>query len=244
MTEDAPKIRLFVDAPLVTGAELRLGTQAHYLTNVMRRGAGAVFTVFNGVHGAWRAEILQAGRREVLARVLTQTEPQQDPPDLWLVFAPIKKTRTDFIVEKATELGVSRIQPVLTRFTNAERVRIERLQAHAREAAEQCGGTYVPPVAEPQKLDRLLADWPQDRHLLFCDERRSAGPVGAVLAAAPSGPWAVLIGPEGGFSPDETDRLRALPQTTSATLGPRVLRADTAAVAAITAWQQALGDWQ
>ena len=187
--------------------------------------------------------IAEAGKRAVTLEVLGRTAPQRDPPDLWLLFAPIKKARTDFIVEKATELGVARIQPVLTRFTNAERVRTDRLQAHAIEAAEQCGGTFVPQVAEPRKLDRLLSDWPADRHLMFCDESRAARPVHEALATAPRGPWAILIGPEGGFSPDEGETLRAMPRTLPVTLGPRILRADTAAAAAITAWQMALGDW-
>ncbi len=221
-----------------------LTDQAHYLTGVMRQGPGDAVALFNGAAGEWRARITQAGKRRVEVSVEARTAPQRDPPDLWLLFAPIKKARTDFIVEKATELGVARIQPVLTRFTNAERVRTDRLTAHAIEAAEQCGGTFVPEVAAPVKLDHLLANWPQERHLMFCDEARTACPVADALSQAPQAPWAILIGPEGGFSPDEAAALRRLPQTTSVTLGPRVLRADTAAAAAITAWQMALGDWR
>jgi 16S rRNA (uracil1498-N3)-methyltransferase len=163
------------------------------------------------------------------------------PPDLWLLFAPIKKARTDFIVEKAAEMGAAKIMPVQTQFTNSERIRQDRLQAHAVEAAEQCGGTYVPEVSDLQKLDRVLADWPEDRQLMFCDEAEAGSALR--LGQAGGGKWAILIGPEGGFSDKERDRLKALPLTHVVSLGPRILRADTAAVAAMTMWQQALGDW-
>lgn len=243
MTENSPKIRLYVDAPLGEGAELTLTAQAHYLTGVMRRASGDEVALFNGRDGEWRAEITHAAKKRVTVEVRARSAPQLDPPDLWLCFAPIKKQRTDFIVEKATELGAARILPVMTRFTNSERVRTDRLAAHAVEAAEQCGGTYVPEVAEPVKLDALLADWPADRALMFCDEQRSARPVAEALSGRPRGPWGIVIGPEGGFSGEEAARLRAMPQTVPVTLGPRILRADTAAAAAITAWQIALGDW-
>ena len=242
MAEATPKIRLYLDAPLDAGARIDLDrAQSHYLTGVMRQVAGDAVAVFNGREGAWRAVLVQVGKRASVLEVEAQIAPQCDPPDLWLLFAPIKKARTDFIVEKAAELGVARIQPVLTAYTNAERVRVDRLQAHAVEAAEQCGGTFVPEVAEPVKLDALLARWPADRRLMFCDEARTADPVQTALAQVARGPWAILIGPEGGFSEAEAGRLRqmALPVT----LGPRILRADTAAVAALTAWQMALGDW-
>jgi 16S rRNA (uracil1498-N3)-methyltransferase len=164
------------------------------------------------------------------------------PPDLWLMFAPLKKARTDFVVEKAAELGAARIAPVMTEFTNAERVRRDRLQAHAVEAVEQCGGTFVPEVAEAERLAAVLDAWPGDRRLMFCDEALS-GP-GAVLDGRRGAPWAVLIGPEGGFSDAERSRLRSMPGATAVGLGPRILRADTAAVAALTLWQVALGDWR
>ena len=163
------------------------------------------------------------------------------PPDLWLLFAPVKKARTDFIVEKSVEMGAARIQPVATDFTNSERIRQDRLQAHAVEAAEQCGATYVPEVAGLVRLDRLLADWPSGRRLLFCDE--SAAGEGLSLPEGDGQGWAILIGPEGGFSSAERDRLRALPYAHAIALGPRILRADTAAVAALTLWQSHLGDW-
>ncbi len=167
--------------------------------------------------------------------------PQRDPPDVWLLFAPIKKGRTDFIVEKAAELGAARICPVQTDRTNSERIRRDRLQAHAVEAAEQCGGTYVPEVAELQPLGRVLEAC-AGRRLMFCDEGR-AGPATALDPGLRGDPWAVLIGPEGGFSEPERARLAALPGSVPVSLGPRILRADTAAVAALTLWQSALGDW-
>jgi 16S rRNA (uracil1498-N3)-methyltransferase len=163
------------------------------------------------------------------------------PPDLWLMFAPIKKARTDFIVEKAVEMGAARIIPVQTEFTNSERVRRDRLQAHAIEAAEQCGATYVPEVADLQKLGKVLDLWTADRQIMFCDETQAGA--GSRLARGTSGSWAILIGPEGGFSRAERTRLAAMTNTHSVSLGPRILRADTAAVAAMALWQNTLGDW-
>lgn len=236
------KIRLYVDHPLGEGQAVPLSQdQAHYLTGVMRLGAGAAVLVFNGRDGEWHATLTLASRRGGVVECQEKTRPLQMPPDLWLLFAPIKKARTDFIVEKAVELGVRRILPVQTRHTNSERIRQDRLQAHAVEAAEQCGATFVPEVAELAPLDRLLADWPGDRGLYWCDEAAAGQP--ATLAAAP-GPAAILIGPEGGFAAEERARLRARPGVTPLSLGPRILRADTAAVAAITLWQAACGDWQ
>lgn len=220
--------------------------QAHYLFGVMRLAKGAAILLFNGRDGEWRAEVAETGKRGGLAVCTGQTRPLQLPPDLWLVFAPIKKARTDFIVEKATELGAARILPVQTRHTNSERIRQDRLQAHAIEAAEQCGGTFVPEVADLTSLDRLLADWPQDRRIMWCDEAL-VGARDALLQAGSqagsAGPWAILIGPEGGFAETERKRLRAMPQVVPVSLGPRILRADTAAVAALTLWQAVLGDW-
>ncbi|SEO75062.1 16S rRNA (uracil1498-N3)-methyltransferase [Salinihabitans flavidus] len=236
------KIRLYVEHPLGQGQTVPLNRdQAHYLFGVMRLGVGAPVLLFNGRDGEWRADVTQTGKRGGELTCAEQTAPLRMPPDLWLLFAPIKKARTDFIVEKAAEMGAARICPVQTDFTNAERVRRDRLQAHAVEAAEQCGGTYVPAVDDLRKLDRMLADWPGDRQLMFCDEAE-AGSVQAP-GAARGGKWAILIGPEGGFSEGERARLRALPFAHVVSLGPRILRADTAAVAAMTLWQQAMGDW-
>lgn len=237
------KVRLFIDHPLAAGQAVPLdAAQAHYLSGVMRLRAGDEIAVFNGRDGAWRARIEAANKRGGILLALDQTAPQRDPPDLWLLFAPIKKARTDFIVEKATELGVARILPVQTDFTNSERVRQDRLQAHAVEAAEQCGGTYVPAVEDLTSLTRLLDGWDPARRILWADEA-AAGPAES-LAGLPSGPWAVLIGPEGGFSEVERNRLRSCPYVSRVSLGPRILRADTAAVAALTLWQAAIGDWK
>lgn len=219
--------------------------QAHYLFGVMRLSVGAVVALFNGRDGEWRTEVVEAGKRGGLLACAAQTRPVQMPPDLWLLFAPIKKARTDFIVEKATEMGARRIVPVQTAFTNAGRVQRDRLQAHAVEAAEQCGGTYVPEVAEMARLDRVLASL-GDRRIMFCDEALAGSDARAEATfALPDlrGPWAILIGPEGGFSDGERARLHALDTAHAVQLGPRILRADTAAVAALTVWQQRLGDW-
>jgi 16S rRNA (uracil1498-N3)-methyltransferase len=238
-----PKIRLYVEQPLGPGQTVDLSReQANYLFNVMRLSPGAEVALFNGRDGEWRATVEAAGKRGGTLACIAQSAPLLRPPDLWLLFAPVKKARTDFIVEKAAEMGAARIVPVQTDFTNAERIRRDRLQAHAVEAAEQCGGTYVPEVAELQKLDRLLSDWPGDRRLIHADEGLAGA--GRTLADAPDArEWAVLIGPEGGLSAAERDRLRGLPFVTPVSLGPRILRADTAAVAALTLFQATLGDW-
>ncbi|OWU70070.1 16S rRNA methyltransferase [Roseovarius sp. 22II1-1F6A] len=237
------KIRLFVEHPLGAGQTVPLSRdQAHYLFGVMRQTEGGRVKLFNGRAGEWLAEISRAGKRGGELTCLEQSAQQLAPPDLWLLFAPIKKARTDFIVEKAAEMGAARIVPVQTEFTNSERIRRDRLQAHAVEAAEQCGGTYVPEVADLVRLDRLLADWPEARQLMFCDETRVGAR--ADLAGAGPGPWAILIGPEGGFSEAERARIAGVPQARGVSLGPRILRADTAAVAAMTLWQTVLGDWQ
>ena len=245
------KVRLFVDQSLAAGQPVSVGSdQANYLFNVMRLVRGDAVSLFNGRDGEWRAVVEQAGKRAGGLLCEAMSGPQGGPPDLWLLFAPIKKLRTDFIVEKAVELGVARILPVQTRFTNADRIRQEKLQAHAVEAAEQCGATFVPEVAELAGLERVLSGWGA-RRLLWCDEGlagRSSALTGLFAGARASGPrstepWAILIGPEGGFSADEQARLRAMPQVVPMSLGPRILRADTAAVAAMTLWQAALGDW-
>ena len=237
------KIRLYVDHPLAQGQTVPLSqAQASYLFNVMRLSFGAVLSVFNGTDGEWDGVVADAGKRGGTLAVTIQTKPFQPPPDLWLLFAPLKKARTDFVVEKAVEMGVARIQPVQTDFTNAERVRGDKMQAHAVEAAEQCGATFVPQVAEVQRLSTLLDRWPEGRSLWFCDEAL-VGSSTPALAADPS-PSAILIGPEGGFSDAERTRLRGLPYAIPIRLGPRILRADTAAVAALTLWQMTHGDWR
>jgi 16S rRNA (uracil1498-N3)-methyltransferase len=237
----AAKIRLYVDHPLGPGQSVPLTeAQAHYLFGVMRQAVGGAVLLFNGTDGEWLAEVAEAGKRRGVLVCGTLTRAQDMPPDLWLLFAPIRKARTDFIVEKAVELGARRIVPVQTEFTNAERMRQDRLQAHAVEAAEQCGGLVVPAVAEMVPLARLLGGWDAGRALIFADEGM-ARTTAATLQPAPA---AILIGPEGGFSEGERARLRALPFVTAVSLGPRILRADTAAVAAITLWQLQCGDWR
>ncbi|MCV2883011.1 16S rRNA (uracil(1498)-N(3))-methyltransferase [Actibacterium sp. XHP0104] len=239
--KSSAKVRLFVEHPLGQGQTIPLDRdQAHYLFGVMRHSVGDFLLVFNGRDGEWLVEVTEASKRGGALGCVEQTRPLQMPPDLWLLFAPIKKARTDFIVEKAAEMGAARICPVQTEFTNSERIRRDRLQAHAVEAAEQCGGTFVPEVAELERLDRVLADWPEDRQIMFCDEAL----VGAAQAlSSGGGKWAILIGPEGGFSDAERARLHAMPNAHAVSLGPRILRADTAAVAAMTLWQSLLGDW-
>lgn len=239
------RIRLCVDHALGQGQSLALTeAQAHYLFGVMRGGFGSEVLVFNGRDGEWLARVEAAGRRSGTLCCLTQTRPQGRAPDLWLLFAPVKKARTDFIVEKAVELGAARIMPVLTEFTNADRIRQDRAETHVREAAEQCGATVLPEVAPLTPLPRLLDGWTPARRILWADEAGRTGPsAGRLLAALEPGPWAILIGPEGGFSERERDRLRALPFVTSVSLGPRILRAETATTAVLALWQAHLGDW-
>ena len=236
------KIRLYVEHPLGQGQSVPLERdQAHYLFGVMRLAVGDTVALFNGRDGEWQSEVAEAGKRGGSLTCTAQSAPLKMPPDLWLMFAPIKKARTDFIVEKAVEMGAARIVPVMTEFTNAGRVQRDRLQAHAVEAAEQCGATFVPEVAEAVKLSALLDGWDAARRIMFCDEAQAGA---SASLPAVLGPWAVLIGPEGGFSESERRRLHRLEHAHAVSLGPRILRADTAAVAALTVWQQALGDWR
>lgn len=236
------RVRLYVDHPLGTGQSVPLDRdQSNYLFNVMRLKPGDDLALINGRDGEWSAEVREASKRSGLLECLVQTAPLRPPPDLWLLFSPIKKARTDFIVEKATEMGAARILPVQTAFTNSERIRQDRLQAHAIEAVEQCGGTFVPEVGELVPLTHVLDRWPAERRILWADEGR-AGKVEPLEAM--QGPWAILIGPEGGFSSSERERLGQMKQVYPISLGPRILRADTAVVAALTLWQQALGDWR
>lgn len=240
-------IRLCVDQPLGPGQSLALTpAQAHYLFGVMRLDAGAEVAVFNGRDGEWLAGVEPAGKKGGSLRCLQQVRPQARPADIWLMFAPVKKARTDFIVEKAVELGVARLVPVQTDFTNAERLRQDKAEAHVREAAEQCGATWLAEVAALTPLPRLLAGWDPVRRILWADEGQAgaqAAPA-SLVAGLPPGPCAVLIGPEGGFSPAERARLSALAFVTPVSLGPRILRAETAALALLTLWQAHCGDWR
>ena len=236
-------IRLYVPHDLTPGAQLTLDEgQSRYLVAVMRQAVGDAVAVFNGRDGEWLATVTTVGKRAVTLSAQSRTRPQHLGPDLDLVIALVKRGRLETIVEKAAELGVRRLRPVTTERTNADHTRLDRLRAIAVEAAEQTGRLDVPTITEPMKLDRMLADWDPARRLLFCDE---AGDAATVLEAVNiPGPWAILIGPEGGFSADERHHLRALPYATPATLGPRTLRADTAAISALTLWQAAVGDWR
>jgi len=234
-----PGVRLYLDQPLGPGQQVILSPEAaHYLFAVMRLGAGDRVALFDGRSGEWAAELVPQGKRGGVAHCLYPTAPQRPPADLWLLFAPLKKARTDFLVEKATELGVARLVPVQTARTNAERIRRDRLEAQAREAAEQCGATHVPQVDELRPLAAVLAGWPSGRTLMWADESRPGLPP----PAAPA-PAALLVGPEGGFASDERARLTTLPFVRAIGLGPRILRAETAALAALTLWQAAAGDW-
>ena len=237
-------IRLYVTADLAPGVAVALDHgQSHYLASVMRRAVGDEVLVFNGRDGEWRAPIEVLGKRGVIVRPTVQARPQALGPDLDLVVALVKRARVETIVEKAAELGARRVRLVITERTNAERTRLDRLAAIAAEAAEQTGRLDVPHIFEPVKLSRLIEDWDPARRLLFCDEAGDAKPALQALRDAPPGPWAILIGPEGGFSPAEREALRNLPYATPATLGPRILRADTAAISALTLWQAVQGDW-
>lgn len=244
MTRSSAKIRLYVTEALAPMQQVVVGRDAsHYLLGVMRLSLGDQVELFNGRDGAWVAEISGTSKRAAELICQEQVQDQSEPPDLWLIFAPIKKARTDFIAEKACEMGCCRVLPVFTQHTNSERVRVDRLQAHAVEAAEQCGLVSVPEIVEPMALDRVLTDWPEDRKLMFCDESGMGADASQALQAAGPGQWAILIGPEGGFSEAEATRLRAMRQAVPVSLGPRILRADTAAVAALAVWQSVLGDW-
>jgi 16S rRNA (uracil1498-N3)-methyltransferase len=232
--------RLFVDQQLVEGGELQLeGQPANYFGAVLRLGEGDKVKLFDDRTGEWLAEIVAGGKRRVALRVVERLRPREDVPDLWLLFAPIKRGRIDWIVEKATELGVARIVPVLTRRTVVDRVNLDRLRAHMIEAAEQCERTALPELAAAERLDSLLSQWPSGRPLLFADE--SGGE--PLLDAIAPGPAAILIGPEGGFTPEESQAIRALSAARPVSLGPRILRADTAVVAALSLWMAAAGDW-
>ena len=238
--------RLYVDAPLAAGASVALEQgQAHYLTHVLRLKAGQGVLLFNGRDGEWHASLAAAGKRTVTLDVADQTRPQTAPADLHYLFAPLKSARLDYMVQKAVEMGVSRLQPVLTQHGQVTRINLERMRANAIEAAEQCGILSLPEVAEPAALLRLVGQWQPGRWLVFCDEDAAAAdPLAALQTVPRPAPLAVLIGPEGGFAPDERAALLKLPQVARLSLGPRILRADTAAVAALAVVQTVLGDWR
>jgi 16S rRNA (uracil1498-N3)-methyltransferase len=237
--------RLYVDAPLDTGREVSFDTdQANYLLNVLRLGRGDAVLLFNGRDGEWQANLAVAGKRNVSAIVATRTRPQTREGNVHFLFAPLKHARLDYLVQKAVEMGASRLQPVMTRHTQVTRVNLERMRANVIEAAQQCGVLAVPEVGEPQAFDEVMAA--TDRLLVFCDEDADVkDPVAALagMRARPGIPVALLIGPEGGFAEDERAALLKRPKVVRIALGPRILRADTAAVAALALVQAVLGDW-
>lgn len=237
-------IRLFIDQPLSRGVMLAPAPdQARYLTGVMRKGVGDALLLFNGRDGEWRAEITEVSKRGCILMAMERTRDQAPTPDLELIVALVKRNRLETIVEKAAELGCRRVRLAITRFTQADHTRVDRLQTIAVEASEQTGRLDVPEITAPEKLDRILDGWPDERRLMFCDEGGDVRPALDALLRTEDG-WSVLIGPEGGFSPEERDRLRAEAFVTPVGLGPRILRADTAAISALTLWQASLGDWR
>lgn len=235
--------RLFVPGPLAEGAAIPVeGPQAHYLAKVMRLAAGDAVMLCDDVTGEWIARVSQVGKRDLTLTPETRTRPREEAPDFTLCAALLKKDRFDLVLEKATELGVRRIQPLLTRRCVADRLNPERARAAVTEAAEQCARTALPALAEPVKLDALLQSWPEERTLFFADEA-GGEPAAAAFAARP-GPAALLVGPEGGFDDAERAAIRALPQARAISLGPRILRGETAAIAATALWMGVAGDWK
>ena len=237
--------RLFVEGNLHRGAEVACTpAQVNYLRNVLRLKFGDAIVVFNGRDGEWYAEAGDTGRRGMSLHIKEQLRPQESGPDIDYLFAPIKRARLDYMVEKATEMGVGRLRPVITRRTTAERVNVERMRAHAVEAAEQCGILRIPDVHPPEKLERAITAWNPATPLVFCDESSKESCPLTALARVEPGPLGVLVGPEGGFDPVEREFLSSQPFVTRISLGPRILRADTAAVAALALVNAALGDWR
>lgn len=247
MTGYTPPIRLFVDAEVTTGTTVTLDKeQAHYLGHVMRRSAGDRVEIFNGRTDSMVAEITEIGRKSASLQVMRTCNFFQQSPDIWFLFAPVKRTRLDFMAQKATELGARKIQPVDTEFCQVSRVNLDRLSANAIEAAEQTGRLDIPEIGPFASLSAVLADWPSDRHLLFCDEAL-AGDTGfnpvQQLSATPLQKAGLLIGPEGGFSDAERQMIKQIPLLRPLSLGPRILRSDTAALAALSLFQAVCGDW-
>jgi 16S rRNA (uracil1498-N3)-methyltransferase len=239
--------RLYVASGLALGVEAELDrAQAHYLRSVLRLAAGAAIAAFNATDGEWLCHVAEFGKRGARLSVEAQLrapEPESEP-DLWLLFAPIKRARLDWLVEKATELGVTAFLPVWTARTQVERVNLERLRAHAIEAAEQSERVSVPEIRAPERLDRLLSVWPGSRRLVLCDESGAGEPISDAVARLPPGPVALLVGPEGGFDETELDAIGKLSFVTRVGLGPRVLRAETATLAALAVFQAITGDWR
>ena len=234
--------RLYVEAAIGPGLAIPVdGNAAHYLLSVMRAKEGDAVLLFNGRDGEWAARATAIRKRDLVLECVEQTRPQEAAPDFWLCAAPIKKGRIDLVAEKACELGVARLRPVLTSRAVVDKLNLDRLRAQMIEAAEQCGRTALPEIDEMEKLPALLRDWPAGRHLFFADELGGA-PIGQAFAAH-KGPAALLIGPEGGFTTQEREAIRAHPAAVPIALGPRILRAETAAIAATACWMAINGDW-
>jgi 16S rRNA (uracil1498-N3)-methyltransferase len=235
--------RLFVPGPLAQDAPVTIdGAQAHYLGKVMRVGEGDAVVLCDDITGEWSARAVSVGKRDLVLVPEARTRPREDVPDFWLCAALLKKDRFDLVLEKACELGVRRIRPVVTRRCVADRLNPERARAIATEAAEQCARTALPEVDEASRLDAVLRVWPEDRALFFADE--AGGERAAAAFAAHAGPAALLTGPEGGFEDGERAAIRALPQARPISLGPRILRGETAAIAGCALWMAVAGDWK
>jgi len=246
LEEPGGTVRLYVEAPLAGGARVEANEgQAHYLLHVMRAKVGDRVSLFNGRDGQWLARLDQVSKRGCALVCEKPTRAQTESPDLWLCFAPIKRTPADYVVQKATELGVSVLQPVITRRTIVSRVNLERMRANTIEAAEQSDRLDVPEIRETVSLDKLFANWDANRRVLFCDEGGDAQPIAEALGSSLKGEaFAILTGPEGGFAPAERDAIRAHGFVIPISLGPRILRADTAALASLAIWQAIVGDWK
>ncbi len=243
MRENYTLARLYVPDGLSERGVITLPKeQAHYLNHVLRRQVGDTLRVFNGETGEWRAEISDIDRKHVSLKILEQLRAPQACPDIWLCFAPVRRNRIGFILEKGTELGVARFQPVITARTQFPKLRIDKMESQIIEAAEQTERLDLPELFETRELTQLLADWPKGRTLIFADEAGNSSPALETLQNL-SGPAALLIGPEGGFTPQERDQLRASAFVQPVSLGPRILRADTAALSLLTLWQATQGDW-
>lgn len=239
----ASKVRLFIDTPLALEQIIELSeTQSHYLSNVMKLKLNDKFLGFDGKSGEYELQITQLAKKHLEAKVIQKQKSFQTPPDVWLLFAPVKKDQTDFIIQKAVELGVCKLIPTITRYTISDKTKTERFVAQSIEAAEQCRRVDIPQVLPAQSLSEILSNWDKTRPLYYMDESRTGLPVKDAFSAAPA-PIALLVGPEGGFSKEELKLLRQLDFATGVTLGPRILRAETAVVAALSCWQALSGDW-
>ncbi|MDB2414648.1 16S rRNA (uracil(1498)-N(3))-methyltransferase [Rickettsiales bacterium] len=239
------KIRLYIDQPLADGLHLELNKdQAHYLTRVMRKNTGDNLKLFNGKDGEWLCQIIDVGKKSCNVKIISQTAKQKTEPDIWLCFAPVKNSPINFIIQKATELGVSALQPIYTNRTVINRVNTQRMEAIAIEAAEQSERNTIPLINQPVKLEEILKNWDESRNIILCDESGGGAPANKALSKMPKNqPYAIFIGPEGGFTQTEFEIFRSKPYVTSIGMGPRILRADTAALAALTCFQNILGDW-